>query len=102
MADISVTIIFKDAHVTRILDAFNDYADLNLTIRPEGQSEWRWSYLPKQGGESNIEFGERVLKELIRAFVRCREYNDDVFNRYNVDVQTVTLPSQNVPDDIVD
>ncbi len=63
--------------------------------------EWQFTYDVKGTGETNAEYGERVIKEFIRAVVRCYEYQTDT-DRYNGEVDGLDEISQSVPDGIVE
>lgn len=108
MANVTLTIILKDAYVTRCLTAFNALADKEIYTKIDDWIEWKWSYLTKQTGENNKQYGERILKQFVRSLVRNYEYNID-HERYENDVKqiydnidTIEQPSQNVPDGIVE
>ena len=103
MADIELTITAKSDHVQRIMDAFNGYADTPLKITADKNNMFQifnWDY-DEKGSDTNKQFAERIIKEFLRAFVRCYELGLDT-ERYNTDVSNVTPPSQTVPDEIVE
>ena len=99
MADVNVTITIPEMYISRIISAFTGYANISLDLSTES-GRWGFSYLPKQTGETNMDFGERVIKNLILALVRCYELDQD-YIRYRNAVGAVTPPSQSVPDGIV-
>jgi hypothetical protein len=100
MAEIELQATLNGEYMTRIFDGFNGCAGINIVMQPEGGSDWTWMYAPKQGGETDKDYAERIVREMIRAIVRCSEYSEDVV-RHSEDVNDITPPSQDVPDEIV-
>ena len=99
MPDLTVTI--PTEYASRVLGAFNAQADEELTITWDGKPSQRWSYKAKKAGENNVEFGNRVLRSFVRAWVKSYEFGLDA-DRYNADIEAITPPAENVPDDIVE
>jgi len=103
MADIILNITIKDEYKQRILDALNGAVDRNIAVAVYGEDVGdtiNFSYLP-QGANTPKVFAEKVLKKLFLSFVRAYEYAQDTI-RYNNDKNNVALPTQTVPDDIVE
>ena len=108
MADVNVTITIPDAWVTKVLAAFNTIADTHMTIEARGSGDpatefdGRWDFwiAPKGPGETNIQFGQRVLRELGKAVVSMVDKaEDDV--RYRTEIAAVVPPASDVPTDIL-
>lgn len=100
MPDITLSVTVPDAQVQRVMDAINGRADIDIKLTTDGSPGFTFSYEAKQGGESNLQYGERFVKELIRGLVREYELNVDTL-RYETDINAVSQPTQNVPDGIV-
>jgi len=109
MANAILNITVPDAWVTRVLDAFNTITDTQLTIEakdytPNSENEfdghWDFKIEGKLSTENNKRFGERVLRELVKAVVHMVDKaEDDV--RYRNEVAAITLPASDVPNDIL-
>lgn len=99
----NVTVNFKDEHISRILTALNNGAGLSIVshVQENPFGIWEWSLNPKSSGETNMQFGQRALRELLVAYVRLIEYHTDVA-RYNSDISIVSPPEQTVPENIVE
>lgn len=97
MADITITI--KDAQISRVMNAFNALAGEELTIRWNGD-EKNFFYNAKTSGETNMDFGKRLIATIIKQFVKVYEKKTDN-DRYSQEINTITPPSENVPDDII-
>ena len=54
MADVNLTVTIPDAYVSRVIDAVSGQADKSPRVEV--------TYIPKQGGETNADFGKRFLK----------------------------------------
>ena len=67
---------------------FNTVKVINTDIAEKGESE------------NNLQFGKRIIKELVRTVVKLSEMADDK-ERYQADVQAIDSPAIDVPDDIV-
>lgn len=101
MADIQLTITAKSDYVDMIMTAFNNGAGKVNEHRVEGHKRpFPWTYTPK-GVDTNKQFAQRILAEFIRAFVREAKENIDA-DRYTAEIQALTPPTQNVPDEIVE
>ena len=100
MADINLSLVVKDSHLTRVFDALSGYASASIDFRIDRGEEHNWAYLP-QGADTNKQWAERFLRQLVRAFVRCYELNTDI-DRYKTELDSVSPPSQSVPDGIVE
>jgi hypothetical protein len=101
MADVIIEVTLKDAHVNKILEAINAYAGVKIGIKPKEGAVWSFSYGTKQDGETNKQYGERFVRELIKAFVRTHDYNTDL-GRYSSDIDSISLPSHSIPNEIVE
>ena len=102
MPDISLTVTIPDAHVSRVVDAVTANADRTIKVEVQyGCSPSRtFSYEPKQVGETNQQFGQRVVAGFIRALVRCHEFAAD-HQRFVAEQATITQPTESVPDEVV-
>ena len=101
MADIDLTITLKSDFISRILDSLNGSADKNISLSIDSGVHFEWSYVNKAEGESNKQFGERFLKEMIRAFVRTFELSLDQ-TRFSDEINALIPISQSVPNEIVE
>lgn len=109
MADVALEIIVPDAWVTKVLDAFNIITYTHMTVEasnhgpnPEDEFDGRWDFhiSPKNGGENNKQFGERVLRELGKAIVNMVDYAEDR-TRYNIEIAAISPPESDVSDDVL-
>jgi hypothetical protein len=109
MADVPLTITVPDARVTRVLNAFNKIADTHMMIEARGSSpnptndfdaRWDFRIAAKTTEETNIQFGQRVLRELGKAVVNMVDKAEDD-KRYRTEVASVVPPVSDVPDDIL-
>ena len=103
MADVILTITIPDAMVTRTLDAFNTITDTHMTIearRDDFDGRWDFHILPKDTGETNKQFGQRVLRELGKAVINMVDKAEDE-TRYRTEVAAVVPPVSDVPEDVL-
>lgn len=109
MADVILNITIPDAYITRALNAFATIVDTHMTIEargfasePQDEFNGRWDFIiaPKGVGETNKEFGERVLRELGKAVINMVDKAEDE-TRYRNEVATVAPPESDVPNDIL-
>ena len=103
MADVNLTITVPDAYITKTINAFTHIANKQLRLEAHSRnydSAWSFKILPQQSGESLIEFGERVLRELGKAVIRLDNIKED-YNRYNTEIAAINPPTPNVPDDVL-
>ena len=104
MADIPLTVTVPDAWVIKVLNAFNTVADTHITLVARGSGDpetefvgcWDFRIDVKQAGETNIEFGERVLRELGKAVINMVDKAEDE-QRYKVEIATIIPPASDVP-----
>ena len=59
-----------------------------------------FSYASKQAGETNQQFGQRVVAGFLRALVRCHEFAAD-HERFVAEQATITQPAECVPEEVV-
>lgn len=111
MSDVILEITVPDAWVTKTLDAFNTIAGTHMTLEARGHTpdpadefDGRWDFpepiAPKQPGENNKQFGERILRELGKAVVNMVDKTEDE-TRYRIEVAAIEPPVSDVPDDIL-
>lgn len=102
MADVQLTITAKNGYVPLILEAMAHYADKPLLIEGlmDSKSHFEFSY-PAKGGDSNKVWAEKFIKQLVRSIVRMYKLREDSI-RYSGDIDSVALPLQDVPDEIVE
>lgn len=87
---------------TKVLGAFEALAGKQIEIQvmdADYNANWSFSFDSK-GAETNKQFGERVAKQILRAFVRVVDYAEDR-ERYNTEVGAVTPPAQDVNDNVI-
>ena len=99
MADVNLTITIPEKYISRTIDAFYGEANKSIELRDDAEHTI-FKYLPRQEKETNQQFSERVIKELIVALVKCYELHAERV-RYNEAVAKVNPPFVTVPDDIV-
>jgi len=97
MANITITI--NDAQISRAMDAFNVLAGEELTIRWDGD-EKIFSYNAKTSGETNMDFGKRLIATIIKQFVKVYEKKIDN-DRYSQEINSITPSNENIPEDII-
>lgn len=108
MADVILTVTIPDAYVTKTLAAFNTIVGCHMTIEARGHGDpeiefdgrWDFTILPKQTGENNKQFGERVIRELGKAVLKMVDKAEDE-TRYRTQVAAVVPPASDVPDNIL-
>jgi len=108
MADIPLTIIVPDAWATKVLNAFNKIADTHMTIEARGSGDpatefdgrWDFRIAPKGAGENNLQFGQRVLRELGKAVVNMVDKAKDE-KRYRTEIAAVVPPVSDVTDNVL-
>jgi hypothetical protein len=106
MADVVLNITVPDAWTTKVLSAFNAITDTHITIDardPDPASfngRWDFTIAAKGGGESNKQFGERVLRELGKAVVHMVDKAED-YDRYKTAVAAVPPAESDVPDGVL-
>jgi hypothetical protein len=104
MPNITISLTVSDANVARVLDAFSGLAGkeilftiLDTTLQDE---QWRFTFEPKQIGETNQQFALRVVKDTIVALIRLQDYAEDKA-RYETEIDAVEPVAQDVPDNII-
>lgn len=105
MANITLEITILDEHIEKIVEAFTYIAGNTVMINMVGghgiDCPWSFVIQPKSGEENLKQFGERFLRELGKAAVRMYDYSED-YGRYKTDISNITLPSQDIPEDILE
>lgn len=101
MADVKLELVFKSDHVPRILAAFKNITEQDISLRVGDATNWDWQIPSQQARETSIAFGKRVMKSLVLEVVRCTEYKTD-YKRYNEDVKKILVPKQRVEDNIIE
>lgn len=108
-ASTSVTITIPDEHSALVLSAINRLADKDITINaylrddpnsPSLDCQGRYSYAPKDPNETNKQFVKRAIKAYLVAMVEMAESSREL-QRYRDEVEAVTQPDVNVPDEII-
>jgi hypothetical protein len=100
MPDVNLTLTIPNQYVSRALDALNGLADKELQMQNINGQLRDFKYDPKQGGETNKDFAERVFRVIGKALIRLYEYDED-YDRYTTDIGAVAQPSESVPQDII-
>ena len=102
MADIILETKIPSVLASRALEYLNKAADKNIEINiMDLMARWEFSYQEKQTEETNKQYAERVIRELVRGLMRAIDLSEDS-ERYNTEVSTLILPNQDVPDNIVE
>lgn len=105
MANITLEITVLDEHIEKIVEAFTYIAGNTVTInmdRGHGvDCPWSFVIQPKSREENLKQFGERFLRELGKAVIKMYDYSED-YERYRTDISNITLPSQDIPEDILE
>ena len=102
MADIILETKIPSTLASRALDYLNKAAGKNIEINiTDLMARWDFSYQEKQAGETNKQYAERVIRELVKGLMRAIDLAEDS-ERYNTEVSTLVTPNQDVPDNIVE
>ena len=96
MPDLIITV--QTEHVPRVRSAFNNAAGKSCYISVNNENIF-FDISEKQVGETDLQYGQRVLRELGRNYMRASELNTDR-DRYKTDLETITPPGEDVPADI--
>ncbi len=98
-ADVELTLIVKDEHVAKVLNAFNGLADNQIKISSkELKSVIAFEYTAQQQEETQKAFAERAVKSAVMALLRLSALADDRV-RYDADVGSVEPPEDDVVGD---
>lgn len=100
MADLDITITVPEAYIPRVQATFNGLAGMKMKLKNEVSGGVEFVIQPKQVGETNLQFGERFIRQAMRQFVRLFELDTDT-DRYKTEVAAVVTPTETVPDDII-
>ena len=102
MADIILETKIPSVLASRALEYLNKAAGKNIEINiMDLMARWEFLYQEKQTGETNKQYAERVIRELVKGLMRAIDLSEDS-ERYNTEVSTLILPNQDVPDNIVE
>jgi len=102
MADIILETKIPSVLASRALEYLNKAADKNIEINiMDLMARWEFSYQAKQAGETNKQYAERVIRELVKGLMRAIDLAEDS-ERHNTEVSNLVLPNQDVPDNIVE
>jgi hypothetical protein len=110
MADVILNITVPDAWVTKTMDAFNTVTDTHMTIEarghspnPEDEFDGRWDFqiAVKEAGETDKQFGQRVVRELAKAVVNMVDLAEDS-KRYRTEMAAIAPPESDVPEDVIE
>jgi hypothetical protein len=102
MADVDLTITIPDVYLTKVITAFTltAGADIRLEIvKDDIRSEWQFVIDP-QGDDTLMQFGQRFIRELGKAVVNAVSKREDE-TRYKAEISAITLPTSDVPTDIL-
>lgn len=99
MADINITITIPDAWVSRVQDAITGQAEKRISTQFES-ANLSYQYTAKGGAETWIEFAGRVFKEHLKQQIKLYELSEDIA-RYDSEINSIDLPSEDVPDEIL-
>ena len=110
MADIILEVTVPNQWTTRVMEAFTTIADTHLTIESRGSQnmpdgsdfDGRWDFRiePQMVGETAVQFGERVLRELGKAVVNMVDKAEDEV-RYRSEISAINPPASDVPNDVL-
>jgi hypothetical protein len=107
MPDITLQIGVPEQHQSEALEAFNIVANNNivLQLRAKGLStsylaQWTFTLSPRAGEENNIEFGERVLRELGKAIIKMVDLKERTEIRDSAR-EAIGLTESDIPEDIL-
>ena len=103
MADVILQITVKDAHVQRAVDAIAYGVGKRVEIEIcHDETGARYGFEFTYSGDGNVKTqAESFLKAALIAFVRAYEFGKDR-ERFDAAVESITPPSQDVPDDMVE
>ena len=105
MADILLEVTIPDAHTVKVLAAFDSIAGNRMTIEnsdpPVGShGHFEFSIDPKDGGETDKQFGERATRELIKSIIKMVDKSEDE-TRYRTDIAAVSPATEDVDEGVV-
>ena len=109
MPDVILNITIPDAMTARTLAAFTKIANTHMTIEARGSNpdpskdfnaRWDFRIAPKDTGETNKQFGQRVLRELGKAVIKMVDKAEDDI-RYRTQVAAVVPPASDVPEGVL-
>ena len=100
MATINLTI--PDDKVNEILEAFN-WATNQHTLQFNGSFRPNAFVIDKQDTETenNLQFGKRVIRELVINLVKTYQLDAD-YTRYKNELKAITQPTENVENTIIE
>ena len=103
MADIILNITIPEEHTIKVLQTLTLLAGKQLRLEAFLSSsslvEWGFKFLPRGDTEPAKDFGERVIREFLKAAVKMVDYAEDR-TRYDLEVSQIPPASQDVPEDI--
>ena len=100
---VEITVTIPDEHIQRAKAAldFIDSKTIDISIGDNLTGiNYGFAQTIEKGGLNNGAYAKKVIMDLLRTLVRAYEFGTDR-ERYQTDVSNVTLPSQNVPDEII-
>ena len=105
MADILLEVTIPDAHTVKVLAAFDSVTGNRMTIETSDPSvgshgSVEFSIGPKDGGETDKQFGERVTRELIKSIIKMVDKSEDE-TRYRTDIAAVSPAAEDVDEGVV-
>jgi hypothetical protein len=100
MANITLQIEIPENWVSRVQESFNGMANNKIEMQFERVNH-DFEYPEKQNGESQVQFAERILRELAKSLIKIYELDKDFKERYIPAVNAIEQPNINVPNDIL-
>ena len=70
MADLEITVTIPDQHTARAMNTINGLAGKEIELNvsePDFRGDGRLSFEPKQAGETNKDFAQRVIAQSGRS-----------------------------------
>ena len=98
MADVILEITIPDQHVDRVKETFEAYDGAETMIKV-GNDIFAFQ-IASQGTDNMRDFAKNLIKGLVVALVKCKEYHTDR-ERYQNEIKAITPPAEEVPEDIV-
>ena len=109
MADIVLETTIPDAWQAPVIEAFLELGGKRIEIRVESmdgshyRSDWiikDGNFPEKNGGESLVQYGERVLRELGKAVVFAHDKKKDD-DRVKGEYAAIVPAANDLPDDVI-
>lgn len=99
MATITISYEITDEMQVILLQNFNELAERNLSINVDGYPI-PCNIEPKTDEENNLQFGKRVIKEIVFNTVKANALRTDRY-RYNTEHEALEPITENISEDLL-